>query len=331
MSPSGEPEAVDVPANPADAAADFENYLFGDDDEQNEPDPEGDDGDEPELDPEGAEQDDEQREPEKPAIAAPVSLNAEEKAAFLAASPEAQQAWAAAENRRNAQVQEATTKASAAQQQAQSAAAAADAQAKALYGQQLEKFVAAFKPHAPDPSLAYQNPAQYIAEKAQYDAQAAQFDELVQQVRGVQTEAQQEADAAFLAQRDRELMSHPKIANSETRDEFLKGIFDLASEVGFAPDQIVKHASGPEVLALAKVYERLTAAEEKAAKYDKAMSRQMQKVRAGKQRNLRPNAAPHDPSRAANADKAWQRVTTTRNKAHQAEAFADYLEATGHL
>jgi hypothetical protein len=70
---------------------------------------------------------------------------------------------------------------------------------------------------------------------------------------------------------------------------------------------------------------------DKAEKYDAAMSRKMQKVRASKGRTLRPNAAPQESSRAATAAKAWERTTNTRNKHERADAFADYLTATGNL
>lgn len=318
-------EAASVPATIADAAADFENYLFPEEQDETNPETEG-EPEEGELEIEDEEAGEEEGEPEQPpAIAPPPSLNAEEKAAFLAASPEAQQAWSAAETRRNTQVQEATTKAANAQREAEATAARADAEAGTRYAQQLDQFVKAFEPQAPDPQLAYQNPAQYIAEKAQYDALKAQHDTLVQQVQGIGSQAQQAADQAFLQQRDREILSIPQIANAETRDDYVKGIMGMAQDAGFDPDQIAKHATGTEFKALAKFYDRLTTAEDKAAKYDKAMARQMQKVRASKGRNLRPNAAPQEGTRAA-AGKDWQRVTTAKTKEAQAEAFADWMD-----
>lgn len=332
------PEAADAPAlnSASDKAADFENFLFGDDEEEQEEPDATESEDDGELDPEALDEDadeagDEEAEPDAPAIDAPVSLNAEEKKVFAQLPPEAQQAWAASENRRNSQVQEATTKASTAQREAEARAAAADADAKAIYARQLDQFAQALQPTAPDPRLAQVDPAQYIAQKAQYDAQKAQYEDFVQQVRGIGHEAETEADAAFIQMRDRELMTHPKIANTETRGEFLDGVFKLAQEAGFDPAHVAKNATGPEILAIAAIYERLSQAEDKAAKYDRAMSKQMQKVRAGKARSLRPNAAPHATSRAANADKAWQRVTKTRDSSVKADAFADFLEATGNL
>lgn len=318
-------EAVDAPApqSASEKTADFENFLFGDEEELEDSEPEEGDfepeGEEIELDGE-EEQDGEESEPET-AIAAPPSLNAEEKAVFAQLPKEAQEAWAASETRRNAQVQEATTKAAEAQRTAQAQAAAANAEAKALFGHQLEQFVAAYAPQAPDPLLAQQNPAQYIAEEARYRAILAQHDALVQQVKGIQAEAEQEVDQAFIAQRDAMLKAHPKIANHETRDDYVKGIMDMAAQAGLDPGNIAKNATGEEFLALAKFFDRLTVAEEKAAKYDKAISRQMQKVRAGKGKNLRPQAA----QRVQRPAGDWQRVKEAKSREAKDAAFADYL------
>jgi hypothetical protein len=315
-----EGEAAAAPQSVSEKAEVFEDFLFDGEEEDLEADGEiaPEEGD-IELEAE-EEQAEEASEPE-PATAPPVSLNAEEKAVFAQLPKEAQDAWAASETRRNTQVQETTTKAAEAQRTAEARAATADAEAKALYGQQLEQFAAAFAPSPPEPYLAQQNPAQYIAEEAQYRAALAQHDAIMQQVRGIRTEAEQEGDAAFFAQRDNQIKTHPKIANPETRDTYVKGIMDLAQSAGLDPDNIARHATGEEFLALAKVFDRLSVAEEKAAKYDAALSKQMQKVRAAKGKNLRPGAA--QPSQRANGD--WQRVASAKTKEAKAEAFADYF------
>lgn len=323
-------EAAPVPSTMADKAADFENYLFeGDDEQEEESDAdEIDEGDD--LDDEFAEDevDEESDEQESPAIDAPVSLNAEEKAVFAQLPAEAQQAWAASETRRNTQVQEATTRAANAQREAEARAAAADAEAKRQYAEQLDRFVKAYEPQMPDPRLAQQNPQAYIAQEAEYRAYKAQYDELIQQVKAVKSEAENEAYQAFVQQRDRELMSIPEIANPETREQYLNTVFDVAKELGYDPSEIAQGLQLRDVKALSKVVELKA----KADKYDQAMAKRMQKVRAAKNKNLRPNAAPHAQARGASADKAWQQVKKSGgNKAAQADAFASYLEASGHL
>ena len=282
-SSEADPGVTDVDS----AAAAFRTMMRDEDETPAEP---GEPGEEPELvlDSEG-EQEDKPSEPET-AIDAPVSLNAAEKKAFEQLPSEAQRLIADVETRRNAQVQDVTTKASEAQRTADARAAAADATARQSYATQLDQFVAAFEPQMPDPQLAYSNPGQYVAEKAQFDALKAQHDSLVQQVRGVKTEADTANTVAFQQERDRALMTHPQIANPETRDTYVKGIMDLAGEVGLDPATIANNATGPEFLALAKIADRLTTAEAKAAKYDAAMAKQMTAVRQGKQRTMRPNA-----------------------------------------
>jgi hypothetical protein len=174
-------------------------YLFGDEEQDTNPN-EG-DSDEPksdDLELEDEETSEDDRRTGNPAIAPPASLNAEEKAAFAQLPKEAQEAWSASENRRNTQVQEATTKASQAQRDAEARAAQADAEAKSRYAQQLKAFVTPFAPQMPDAQLAYADPARYIAEKAQYDAQKAQHDSLVQHVESVATQADTEAQRRSL-------------------------------------------------------------------------------------------------------------------------------------
>ena len=328
-SPSVNAEATNAPAPSAsDRLTDFEKFL--DEDEQDSPEAsEGDpleEGEELELD-EGEEQEDEGDEPET-AIETPVSLNAEEKKAFAAASPEAQQAWAASETRRNAQVQEATTKAASAQRTAEATAAQADATAKAVYAQQLDQWLTAFEPEMPDPQTAYSDPARYIAEKAQYDATKAQHDNLVQQVRGINQEANTEAQQAFVAQRDRELMTIADVANPETRQGYLDRVMDAAELLGYDRNTVANSASAADIKAIAMAAEWKA----KADRLDKAVSKQMQKVRASKGKNLRPNAAPHAQSRTAQADEAWKRVKSAgSNKAQRDSAAAEWFEAAGIL
>lgn len=320
-------EAGDVraPATVADAAAEFENYLFGGEeadegDETTADDGEEDsdlelDGDEPDGE-EDEEQDDE-GEPEK-AIAAPVSLNAEEKAQYEQLPPEAQQFVTALETRRNLQVQEATTKASEAQRAAEARAAAADAQAKQTYALQLAEVVRAVAPEPPNPELARQNPAAYIAAKAEYDAAHAHHEQFVKHVESVAAQADTEAHQAFIAERDRELMQIPEIANPETRQAFLDTAFSVAADLGYDKAELAEGMTARDVKALALFAEMKA----KAEKYDAAMARQMQRVRAGKGRTNKPGAASARPPKGK---QDWQRVKSAASKEAKAEAFADWL------
>jgi hypothetical protein len=324
--------ATDAPApkSVSEKAADFENYLFGDEEDDDSPEQDQTEGDEAEeeLDLADEEQAGEEDEPDVPAIDAPASLNAEEKKVFAQLPAEAQQAWADSENRRNQQVQDATTKAAAKERDAQTALERADAQAAVHYAAQLKAWADTFRPQMPDPQLANMDPMRYIAEKAHYDAQVAQFNDLEQQIASVRDEAF--GNAAQIDQRTRvaDLMSVPELANPETRDTHVKWAREVVSELGLDPDAFEQNADSTDFKSLKRVDEWRT----KAAKYDAAMSRKMQKVRSAQGKTLRPNAAPQAPTRAAQTDQAWQKVKNAgNNKSQRDQAAAEWLESAGYL
>lgn len=239
------------------------------------------------ADEEDGQDDDEDEHPPEDAIDAPVSLTAEEKAKFAALPKEAQQYVADLESRRAIQVQTATTKASEAQRSAEQAAARADAQAKAVYAQQLKAIGDTLAPQMPDPQLAQYDPAAYIAQKAQYDAAKAQHDEFMQQAESLGTDAGQAMTQAEIQQRDSELMAIPEVANEATREEWFKKALGAADVLGLDRSQM-DHATAAELKALRQVADW----QEKAEKYDAATARQMQRVRDGKKtRTTKPNAA----------------------------------------
>ena len=315
-------EAALAPAqmSASDKTAEFEKFLDPED-EQDEQDtnPETDELSDEDMD-EGEEADETEDEPDEPAIEAPASLNADEKKAFAAASPEAQQAWAAAETRRNAQVQEATTKAAERERAAETKAEQAEAQADQRRAAQLYQFISAFEPQMPDPQLARHDPASYIAAKAQYDAEHAQYVNYVQQIDALQLDAQNRTAQIDAQARVSDLMTVGKLADPAQRDDYLKSSLGLVEELGLDPKAFEEVASSADFKALEKVSDWKA----KAAKYDQAMASKMQRVRQGKQRSNRPNAAPQN-SRAAQGDRDWQRVKTAKSKEQQNEAFADYF------
>lgn len=221
------------------------------------------------------------------AIDAPVSLTAEEKAGFANLTPEAKRYVADLEARRAVQVQTATTKAADAQRHYESAAARADAEAQGRFAKQLTAFADKLAPQRPDPALAQTNPAAYIAQQAQYEAAAAQHQELVQQVQTLGTDAQEAMSQAEIAQRDRELMALPEVANEATREAFFSKAIEEGKKLGLDMSQL-GHATAAEFKALREI----ATLREKAEKWDAASARQMQRVRdAKKSKTTRPNAA----------------------------------------
>lgn len=227
---------------------------------------------------------DEEGDGPEPATKAPVSLNADEKSRYAQLPPEAQQFVSELEARRATQVQQATTKASDAQRTAEARAATADAQAKAHYAQQLLEFADALAPQRPDPRLAEADPMQFIAQNAQYEAAKAQHDQFVQQVQSLRQDAETGVNQAFFQERDRQLMAIPEVQNETTRQDFLDKAFAAANFLGFDNDEVVTKASAQEIAML----RHISTLKEKADKYDAAMSRQMQRVRQGKTKAIRP-------------------------------------------
>lgn len=301
------PEALDVrPLDTTDdAAAALDDYFAQQDEDEpvddDSPEDDAPEGDEPEDD----EQDDESDEPET-AIDAPVSLNAEEKAVFAQLPVEAQQAWAASETRRNAQVQEATTKAAHAERSAKTQAAEAHSKAKAVFATQLAEFASHLSPQMPDAELARVNPGEYIAQKAQYDAMKAQHDELVQQVAALGDEASQEIDQAFIQQRDRELLAIPEVANEDTRGDFFDRALGAAEALGYERDILLRDGNATDFKALVAAH----GWKQDADKYKALMAKQMTRVREAK--SAKPNAAqPLGSGKARAQVKTQQRLRET--------------------
>lgn len=327
-----------APTSVAEKAADFEDFLFGGEDaeeallgdEQDEAEPDDfDDLDEDAEDEDDAEQDDEEDEQAKPAIEAPVSLNAEEKEVFAQLPPEAQQAWAASETRRNTQVQEATTRAKDAQRQAEAAAASADRQAEARMGEQMKAFTAAFEPQMPDPAN-FQDIQSYQRAKAIYDHSKAQFDDLKQQVEGIGVETD-EMKAERIKARDAELMKIPEVADEATREAYLKSAFEVAAELGYDQADLAQNMDAADLKALAQAAQWKADSAELARIKAKSTERRRDKT-TGQFKSLKPGAAPQQQSRAARASKSFENVKANRgNREAFGASSAEWLESQGLL
>jgi len=333
-------EAARPPVSQAEKAADFAEYLYADGDpfgeEEGAPqEAQEDEFDEDPTDEEGDEVEDEVDEQEdeqaQPAIEPPVSLNAEEKEVFAQLPPEAQQAWAASETRRNAQVQEATTKAKEAQRAAETAAAAADRQASAEYRQRLDAIVSAFEPQMPDPAN-FTDIRQYQHAKAQYDYAKAQHDQFAQQVATIGTETP-EQKAARIQARDAELMRIPEIANEETRTEFIQSAFALANEFGYAQDELAEMMEARDLKFLAQAA-KWKADSERLKQVEAKAKERRRDAKTGKFRTMRPGAGPEGNPRSGNAEKSFERLkglSTSRDRQARDEAAMDWLERGGYL
>jgi hypothetical protein len=271
-------EAVD---GSDDAALDaFDNILSeeqdGDPAEEIEEDS-PDDGDEPEAEDEEADEAEEQ----ETVIPAPVSFNAEEKAVFATMTPEQQQAVAAIEARRNADVQKATTAAAEAKRNARSEAEAQLAQIQRQYATELEQYAKAFEVQEPDYSLIATNPqafAQQMAYFKQAEAEKANLSQQSQaalrQAQQIEQQQQQQWEAEQQAILAREI---PEWNDPAKRNELVNQLISIGRDLGFEDDAL-SNVDATELLALRKI----ATDRDKAEKYDKLMAGKMEAVRAAK-------------------------------------------------
>lgn len=275
------PEAVDGSDNAALDA--FESILGeeqdGDPAEEIEEEDSAEDGDEPEAEEEEADEDEEQE--EVSAIPAPVSFNAEEKAIFATMTPEQQQAIAAIETRRNADVQKATTAAAEAKRNARSEAEAQLAQIQRQYASELEQYAKAFEVQEPDYSLIATNPqafAQQMAYFKQAEAEKAalsqQSEAAMRQAQQIEQQQQQQWEAEQQAILAREI---PEWNDPVKRNELVNQLVSIGRDLGFEDDAL-SNVDATELLALRKI----ATDRDKAEKYDKLMAGKMEAVRAAK-------------------------------------------------
>lgn len=330
-------EAASVPVSMAEKAAALESEL-GDfipdlEDEEETTDEEPEEGDDYEAD-DGDEvegEDDEGEEPGEPAIPPPVSLNAEEKEVFAQLPPEAQQAWAASETRRNQQVQEATTRASEAQRVAEAKAAQANAQAEAVFAEQLKEVVGAFAPAEPNPAN-YGDIRAYQHAKANYDYAKAQHEQFAQQVATIGHETP-EAKAARIQARDQQLLTIPEIADPATRDTYIQTAFSVAAELGYDQSDLAENMDAGDLKALAQAAKWKADSEELARIRAKSNDRVRDK-NTGKFKSIKPGSAPHGDTRRGSSAKSFDRLKAAKGgKSREAvnRAAADWLEKGGYL
>lgn len=274
------PEAVDGSDNAALDA--FESILGeeqdGDPAEELDEEDSTEDGDEPEAEEEEADEDEEQ---DEPAIPAPVSFNAEEKAVFATMTPEQQQAVAAIETRRNADVQKATTAAAEAKRNAVADANAELAQIQRQYATELEQYAKAFEVQEPDYSLIATNPqafAQQMAYYKQAEAEKAalsqQSQTAMRQAQQIEQQQQQQWEAEQQAILAREI---PEWSDPVKRNELVNQLVSIGRDLGFEDDAL-SNVDATELLALRKI----ATDRDKAEKYDKLMAGKMEAVRAAK-------------------------------------------------
>ncbi len=271
-------EAVDGSDNAALDAFDSILSEEGDPAEEVEEQDSPEEGDEPETDEEEADEDEDQ---EAPAIPAPVSFNAEEKAMFATMTVEQQQTVAAIEARRNADVQKATTAAAEAKRTARTEAEAQVAQIQRQYAEHLGQYAKAFEVQEPDYSLIATNPQAFAQQMAYYkqaeaekSAMTQQSTEALRQAEAIEAQQQQQWEAEQQAILAREI---PEWNDPAKRNELVTQLIAIGRDLGFADDAL-SNVDATELLALRKI----AVDRADAAKYHKLMSGKMEAVRAAK-------------------------------------------------
>lgn len=326
-------------ANPATAFDDLAAEMLGEEDEEQEEAPvEADDepeaeGDEPEAD-DDIEIEDEDIEADLPPIEPPHSLTAEEKEAFAKLPREAQEFTA----RRIGELEKGfQTKAQEAAQKERTAmreAAEYIQQSTGEAAEVLEYYANLLVAPKPPARLLAENPALYAQMQEDHDRTLAQREQAQQQVNELR--AQQQHYQQILAQEriesDHRLLSAelPEFFDPTEGPKLRSQLEATARALGFS-DQELAAADAKSILTLKKFADL----EAKAAKFDKIMAKQMERVRAGKGK-LPPVAKPGvakgpEASRKAKADQAWAAAQTAKSRNAKDEALADWMTNTGWL
>ena len=328
------PEASAPPANSGNAVEEFADFLDTIPDEDEEDAPEGDDepleGDEPESDEEAQGEEDE---PDEPAIDPPVSWGTDAKELFAQLTPDLQKQVVEREAQREKFVQGKATEAAEAKRSARIEAQEQLADTQRQYARQLEIYASNYAPQAPDPALIDADPVSYLRQKAAFEHRMAQHQQLMQQADAANHHAAQadqaaeqqriQAEAAYLAQ------VLPEWTDDTQRQALLTSISEVGAELGYTAEAMAQ-VGAQDVLALKRAVEWKA----KAQKYDALQKSKMDKVRSAKSlpKAVRPGVAPtRGEVSGTRAQAAWQNVKGARSKEQQADAFATFLETSGHL
>lgn len=257
--------------------------------EGEEPEASEEEGEEPEI--ELTEEDEAEIEADIPPIEPPVSWTAEEKAKFKDLPRELQETVTRREADREKFVQSKAQEAAQAREAARTEALQFAAQLKDEAVQHLQQYAKQFEVQPPDPRLITQNPEAYAQQLSTYQYAQAQRE-------AAQRDAEQaaaERDQYQTALREHEAQQFrqrleaelPEAFDAATGQGFINELAATAEALEYDNDAISR-ASVEELKAL-KI---ATDWKAKAAKYDKLMAKQMERVRAGKDKKLPPVSKP---------------------------------------
>jgi hypothetical protein len=322
-------------ANPATPFEDIAAEMLGE--EQEEEQPVEDDAEAPEAEAEPSEDDlsEEDDEPDLPAIDPPNSLTAEEKEAFKSLPREAQEFTARRIGELEKGFQTKAQEAAQAREAARAEALQFATQLKAEAVQHLEHYAKQFEVRPPDAALFRQNPEAYAQQLETYQYATAQREQAQREADKARAEheqyqsALQQHEAQEFRQRLQAELPEAYLPDGQNNVEFISTLAATAKVLGY-DDNAIQTASVEELKALKTVSEMKA----KADKYDAAMRKKMERVRAGK--SPPPIAKPGVPrgqeaNRRATADQAWQSALTAKTRNAREEAIATWAEKTGWI
>ena len=324
---ASEPVDTTAPKNPVD---DFADALGLGEDGEEPDDDELETGDDEDAEPD---EESEPDEPEAPAIEPPNSLTAEEKEKFKALPREAQEFTARRIGELEKGFQAKAQEAAQTRQAVENEARAAIAQIQQQAAQELQQFAAQDMPQRPDPAMLAYDPQGFYTAQAQFESAIAQRTQAQQTAAYYTQQAQQQQMAIEQAQRQQEAVflqsNFPEWFDPSDGAKHQQELTSIAREMGY-PDDLITNARAVDILAMRRAADWKA----KAEKYDALNKAKMTNVRAAKDlpKVTKPGVASTQvQNRAAKAEAAWQNVKGAKSKDAQANAFADFLENSGHI
>lgn len=269
----------------------------------------------------------EEGEEEPEPVKAPVSWSKEDAEVFAKLDPKAQAVIQRREAERDRYVQQKSVEAAQTRDRVANEARDIIAKLHEENVRQLDSYASLILPQKPDIRLLDsgipENVSLFYRQQAAYEGATAQLHELQQrkyqseQAANSAREQSQQAERSMDAQRLREQL--PEWFDSASTIQ--ADLQSIGQELGY-PDELMREASSTDILALKKALDW----KQKADKYDKAMGKQMEAVRAAKglPKMAKPGVKPSKQQlNAVGKEKAWQRVKASGGQ--DGSAIADFL------
>jgi hypothetical protein len=317
-------DGIPADANPADAFNAIAEETLGADDQEEEQPEADDEGEQPEAEAEDEISEEDIEQEEIPAIDPPNSLTAEEKEAFKNLPREAQEFTARRIGELEKGFQTKAQEAAQAREAARTEALQFAHQLKAETVEHLTQYAKQFEVRPPDANLFRSNPEAYAQQLETYQYANAQREQAQREAEQARVErdqyqaALQQHEATQFRQRLQAELPEAFDDSGQINRGFIDALAATADTLGYDAHAI-DNASVEELKALKTV----SAIKAKADKYDALMSKQMERVRAGK--NPPPISKPGvskgpQANRAAKAANAWQTAVSAKSRASRDDA-----------